>query len=95
MRPKALFLLMVCLLVLSSSAVAQSGGPYDLSWNTVDGGGVTYSFGGSYILGGTAGQADAGTLSGGIYTLMGGFWHTAPAMPEPKRLYFPLVMRES
>jgi hypothetical protein len=94
MRTTFLFLLVVGLLLLSSGALAQSGGPYDLSWNTVDGGGVAYSFGGSYILGGTIGQADGGTLSGGSYTLLGGFWHTAPAMPEPARSYLPLVMRE-
>jgi hypothetical protein len=95
MRRLALFLVLACLLALSGTALGQSGGPYDLSWNTVDGGGVTYSFGGSYILGGTIGQADAGTLSGGSYTLLGGFWHTAPAMPEPRRMHLPLVMRES
>jgi hypothetical protein len=95
MRPIALFLLLLCLSGLTSSALAQSGGPYDLSWNTVDGGGVSYSFGGSYVLGGTIGQPDAGTLNGGSYTLMGGFWHSAPAMPQPTRLYLPLVMRES
>jgi hypothetical protein len=66
-----------------------------LSWNTVDGGGMTYSFGGSYVLGGTIGQPDAGTLSGGSYALMGGFWHSAPAMLEPRHMYLPLVMRES
>ena len=95
MRTTILFTFVVGLLLLSSGALAQSGDPYDLSWNTVDGGGGTYSFGGGYILGGTIGQADAGALSGGSYTLMGGFWHTAPAMPEPTRLYLPLVVRES
>jgi hypothetical protein len=55
-------------------ASAQSGGGYELTWNTIDGGGVMFSTGGVYSLGGTIGQADAGNLSGGSYTLNGGFW---------------------
>ena len=47
---------------------------YDLSWWTVDGGGGTWSSGGSLALGGTAGQPDAGDLAGGAYALQGGFW---------------------
>ena len=60
--------LAVCLLLLAASTVlAQSGGGYDLSWSTVDGGGETFSSGGVYTLGGTAGQPDAGLLTGGNY----------------------------
>lgn len=75
--PIALALLI--LLALSQSATimpaaAQSGGGYDLTWNSIDGGGATFSTGGTYSLGGTIGQADAGTMSGGAYTLNGGFW---------------------
>jgi hypothetical protein len=62
------------LLLLLLPTLAQSGGPYDLSWSTVDGGGGTFSTGGSYILGGSIGQADAGSLSGGSYAVSGGFW---------------------
>ncbi|MBC8001019.1 MAG: hypothetical protein H7X97_00410 [Opitutaceae bacterium] len=60
-------------LLLSTAVVqAQSGGPYDLSWSRIAGGGGTSS-GGSYTLVGTIGQHEAGTLSGGNYTLDGGF----------------------
>jgi hypothetical protein len=62
----------VCLLV-PVSASAQSGGDYDLSWSTIDGGGGT-STGGNYSLSGTIGQPDAGTMTGGDYALAGGFW---------------------
>ncbi len=55
-------------------ANAQSGGGYDLTWNSIDGGGAMFSIGGAYSLGGTIGQFDAGTMSGGSYTLKGGFW---------------------
>jgi uncharacterized repeat protein (TIGR01451 family) len=55
-----------------SFAAAQA---YDLTWYTVDGGGATFSTGGSYSLGATIGQPDAsGALAGGSYSLVGGFW---------------------
>ncbi len=70
-------LALLALLVLTQSARpanAQSGGGYDLTWNSIDGGGQMFSAGGAYSLGGTIGQFDAGTMSGGSYTLNGGFW---------------------
>jgi len=64
------------LLGLVGLAVAQSGGGYDLTWSTVDGGGHTWSTGGGYSLGGAIGQADAQVpASGSGYSLQGGFWH--------------------
>jgi hypothetical protein len=88
-RLQVLFTLIVVLL-LTSSALASSGGPYVLDWFTVDGGGGT-STGGVYSLSGTAGQADAGVLSGGSYTLAGGFWK---ALGEAlARLYLPVVRK--
>ena len=50
----------------SGASTALSTG-YDLSWYTIDGGGATFSTGGSYSLGGSIGQADAGSVSGGSY----------------------------
>ena len=79
------------LLLLASVALAQSGGGYDLTWNTVDGGGATFSEGGGYALGGTIGQPDAGVLTGGAYTLAGGFWGGGAAVEYP--IYLPLVLR--
>ena len=40
---------------------------YDLNWHTVDGGGYTWSSGGTYTLGGTMGQPDAGRTNCFIY----------------------------
>jgi len=87
--------LVACLVLLAAVPVlAQSGGGYDLSWSTVDGGGGAFSTGGVYSLGGTAGQPDAGFLTGGVYTLGGGFWGGgAVAEPDGFLLYLPLVMR--
>lgn len=63
--------------VLASLAVAQSGGSYDLRWNTQDGGGGRMS-GAGYEMNGTIGQPEAspqGAMSGGGgLTVYGGFW---------------------
>jgi len=90
MRQTTLLLALTALLLLASVALAQSGGGYDLSWSTVDGGGATWSEGGGYSLGGTVGQPDAEVLSGGGYTLAGGFWGGAAARYG---VYLPLVLR--
>ena len=64
-------LTLAILLLLVSVALASSD--YDISWFTVDGGGGN-SIGGPYTLSGTAGQPDAGVLSGGTYTVTGGLF---------------------
>jgi hypothetical protein len=69
----ALFGAALIALLSITIAFAQSGGGYDLTWNTVDGGGGV-SAGGTISLRGTIGQPDAGVLSGGTITLAGGFW---------------------
>lgn len=69
-------------LLSSGSAQAQS---YDLSWNKVAGGGSTFLTGGSFSLGATSGQADATTvaMTGGSFTLTGGFWVAAVPVLVP------------
>jgi hypothetical protein len=66
---------------------------YTLSWWTVDGGGGRSS-GSGYSLHGTIGQHDAGGMSGGGYTLNGGFWGgVAETAPEEQSIFLPLVIR--
>jgi hypothetical protein len=84
---KLLFLLGLTGFVSTFLAVpglhAQSGGPYDLSWFTIDAGGGT-STGGPYSLSGTVGQPDAGSpMTGGQYSLIGGFWGVISAIQSP------------
>ena len=79
----------VCLVVLVASGVVAQGG-YDLSWWTADTGGATFSTGPGYSLGATAGQPDAGVMSGPGYRLDGGFWSGGVVT---YRVYLPLVMR--
>jgi hypothetical protein len=64
------------LLLIASMAHAQLSG----DWFTVAGGGGT-STGGQLGLSGTAGQSDAGNMSGGSYILYGGFWGIAATWP--------------
>ncbi|MCA9952007.1 MAG: hypothetical protein KDE48_20295 [Anaerolineales bacterium] len=66
--------------VVTAVAFAQSGGSFDLSWSTIDGGGGSSS-GGDFVLSGSIGQPDAGELSGGDFTLSGGFWQPVCVSP--------------
>jgi hypothetical protein len=66
-------------LLFSPTVQAQS---YSIDWFTIDGGGGT-STGGVYSVSGTIGQPDAGTLSGGSYALVGGFWGIVSAVQSP------------
>jgi len=71
-------------LVSAAIAYAQVGGSFDLSWNTVDGGGGRSTTGG-YELSGDIGQADSTIVtSTNVYTLYGGFFWAGPvATPCP------------
>jgi hypothetical protein len=63
-------LLGLALYLAPLALVAQS---YSIDWSKIAGGGGT-STGGVYAVNGTIGQPDAGALSGGTFTLQGGFW---------------------
>jgi hypothetical protein len=74
---------------------AQSGGQYDLTWNTIDnGGGTGESVTRPYTLNSTAGQPDAALWSGGEYTLAGGFWGSVPSAPLTYHIYLPLSIKK-
>ena len=75
---KRILLLVVCAFTLIFAPVAFSQ-TYSIDWFTIDGGGGT-STGGVYSVSGTIGQPDAGVMSGGNYTLQGGFWGVAVAI---------------
>jgi hypothetical protein len=69
-------------LLLVAAAPAQTGDGFDLTWNTIDGGGGT-STDGDFSVDGTIAQPDAGTLTDGDYTLSGGFWAGVAAGGPP------------
>src|SRR3989454_12065313 len=81
------------LLILAGSLFlpALAHAQYAIDWFTVDGGGGTSS-GGSFTLTGTIGQPDTETLSGGNYSLQGGFWPAIvlPATGEAPTLFIQL-----
>jgi hypothetical protein len=80
-------------LVVVSLAAAQSG-QWDLAWYTIDGGGTISSSGDGFALSGTIGQPDTGSLSGGVYTLKGGFWGVmASSGPPSSTVYLPLIQK--
>lgn len=66
-----LLILLVLLLAGVWTALAEDG--YNLTWWTVASGGGIAS-GGSYTVTNTIGQPDVGRMTGGSYTLAGGFW---------------------
>ena len=69
------------------AVIAYEQAEFDLSWYTMDGGGATFTTGGTFTLGGTIGQHDAGTLSGGTFTIAGGFWGFLTATACTCQLY--------
>ena len=84
--------LLALLLSLSWVVLASPAAP-SIPWYTVDGGGGT-STGGGYTLSGTAGQPDAGLLTGGEFRLGGGFWGGGEVTLAPGHEYYlPLVLR--
>ena len=70
------------LLLLSLAAPSARAQGYSIDWFTIDGGGGT-STGGVFSVSGTIGQPDAGHMSGGNYTLDGGFWGIIAAVQIP------------
>ena len=70
------------LLALATMAVTLHSQNYSVDWSTIDGGGGT-STGGVYSVFGSIGQPDAGRLSGGNYSLEGGFWGVIAAVQMP------------
>ena len=97
MKRHLLFLLVSLVLIGIRTVNAQPAGEpsapqdvYDLSWYTIDSGGTTNSTGGAFSLSDSVGQPDAGALSGGTYTLSGGFWGGAMVS---YRAWLPLTIR--
>ena len=74
------FFLAMSLLLAVSAARAQ---PFSVDWYKVAGGGGT-STGGTYEVRGTIGQPDAsGAMSGGNYSVTGGFWSLINVVQTP------------
>jgi hypothetical protein len=77
-------LILFCLLLSAFCLSTQA--QFAIPWWTLDGGGGT-STGGVYSVSGTIGQPDAGRMSGGSFTLEGGFWSIVAAVQSPGAPY--------
>ena len=79
MKNKTNGLLLSLALLLPVAVRAQN---YSIDWFTIDDGGGT-STGGVYSVSGTIGQPEAGKLSGGNYSIDGGFWGLIATVQTP------------
>jgi hypothetical protein len=85
MKIQTILLLITVIVALAPvSVLAMTGGDYEISWSTIDGGGGRSS-GERFSVTATIGQPDAGQMSGDRFSISGGFW---PAEPEPLLLCF-------
>jgi hypothetical protein len=91
MRRLLILLLLLTLLLAAGAIWAAPNSSFNLPWWTVDGGGAVPPLnGGSYSLQGTTGQADAGMMSNGRYTLNGGYWNRTMTTYT---VYLPTVLK--
>lgn len=73
-------------LALAAPSLAQTGGPWDLRWSTIDTGGNTAN-GGPWTLSASVAQHDAGVSDALPWTLAAGFWGSSlDAAPCPTDL---------
>jgi hypothetical protein len=81
MTTRALMAMFALVLLLGAPAIAPAA--LEIPWWTVDGGGQTFSTGGTFELGGTIGQPDASltVMTGGTFELSGGFWVSGIHIP--------------
>lgn len=96
-RATLLALLVVAILVIAQPAsqpAAATQGELTISWWTVDGGGGLSALD-SYELAGTAGQPDAGWMSGNNLVLLSGYWGGGPRAGSSWAYYLPLVGKSS
>ncbi len=80
MRTQKIALLVMAALSAGSLLLAQT---FSIDWFKIAGGGGT-STNGQYSLSGTIGQHDAGgPMTGGLYSLVGGFWAVPTLVQTP------------
>jgi hypothetical protein len=89
---RVLIIALVLLAFLASGTlVLAQTGVFSLPWYTIDGGAAS-SHGGDFALSGTVGQPDAGALSGGVFTLAGGFGGGVMPIME-QQVFLPMITR--
>src|SRR5712672_1472020 len=81
MKPRAILKILPAVVMLCTATVGGAQN-YAIDWYSIDGGGGN-STNNQYSLSGTIGQPDAGHMSGGSFTLDGGFWGIVAAVQSP------------
>lgn len=72
----------VCLILFSANAFAQSGGSFEITQSVVASNGGQFAVGGAFTLDGAIGQPAAGNaLVGQPFAVTSGFWNFAPLAP--------------
>lgn len=79
--PRSRMINLLAAIAAVATAAAAGAQTWTIPWNSIDCGGAMFATGGTFQLGSTIGQADAGTMSGGSWTLEGGFWAAATSTP--------------
>lgn len=73
----------LALLAVCGAAISTHAQTFTIDWHTIDGGGGT-STGGVFTISGTIGQPDAGgPMTGGNFSLTGGFWALPAVVQTP------------
>ncbi len=93
-RLSTVFVLAIALAGMLSFSGQAVTGP-ELTWSSMDSGGVSFAVSGSTTLGSTTGQADAVMMTSGSTVLVGGFWGGASAFSSTPTysIFLPCLMR--
>ena len=67
-------LVLILALAMVGATAGAAADDWTIAWWTIDGGGAMSCVGVDFELSGSIGQPDAGAMTGGDYTLVGGFW---------------------
>lgn len=91
-HPKILLIITIIFALTLASGQVLAAGNYDIGWFSL-GGGVQTSVGDTYSMSGISGQGQAGELTGGSYTLSGGYY-VLPLIVEDGGaiVYLPVIM---
>ena len=82
-------IILIASLLISNSALAQTGSGFDLNWNVIGGGGGTAT-GSGFSLSGTIGQSVVGSSSEANFSLGHGFWNQVLQIYA----YLPMLSRD-
>jgi hypothetical protein len=88
MKRTTLQCLSLACMLCAWEAAAQD---YSIDWYAINGGGGT-STGGVYSVSGTIGQPAPGAMSGGNFSIQGGFWSFLAVVPTPNAPSLRLVL---